>query len=109
MTRDCDADLGIIFEEGDSDQLKRIVDTCLGPAIQAFADKNRGYKEIAGHNYSLGMKGEFCEIFRKTGKLHRGIWDGDKYAFVDEPLRVVVSDMIGHLLLLLDASYNEGK
>lgn len=108
ITRDTDADIGIIFEDGDSEQLMRVMTTCAIPALQLFANKNRGYKKPKGFNYSLGLKGEFCEVFRKTGKLHLGIWDGDPDAFKDEPLREVASDMIGHLLLLLDASYSEG-
>lgn len=109
ITRDTDADIGIIFEDGDSDQLKRVMSTCLIPAIQLFANKNRGYKGTSRHDYSLGVLGEFVEIHRKTGKLHLGILDGDPDAFRDEPMREVASDMIGHLLLLLDASYNEGQ
>lgn len=105
VTYDTDADIGFIFEDGDSEQMRRIMESCVIPVLLKFAAKNRGYKQTSIHGYSLGRLGEFVEIHRKTGKLHLGILDQDPDAFKDESMGEVAGDMIGHLLLLLDASF----
>jgi hypothetical protein len=109
ITFDSDADIGIIFEEKDSTQLRGLMEKWLVPTLLKFAAKNKGYEEIEGYNYSLGSKGEFVEIFRKTGKLHRGIWDGNWNAFKSESPYEVSMDMIGDLLLLMDAVSKENS
>lgn len=63
--------------------------------LSQFIEKNKGYKP----GWDLGMSGEYAEIFRKTGKLHHSIWDGEKLE--GEQPREVVMDLIGHCFLFL--------
>jgi hypothetical protein len=48
----------------------------------------------------LGIPGQFAEIWRKVWKLKRGMWDGA--TLVNEGVREILMDMIGHCFLAID-------
>jgi hypothetical protein len=48
----------------------------------------------------LGIPGQFAEIWRKVWKLKRGMWDGA--TLVNEGVREILLDMIGHCFLAID-------
>jgi hypothetical protein len=92
--------VGFELEADDSPKLKRIIRIHVPKVLEKFGIKNRGYKSES--QYGLGLKGEFANINRKTGKLYQGIWQGDPAAFESESCEEVLMDMIGHCLLALD-------
>jgi hypothetical protein len=48
----------------------------------------------------LGIPGQFAEIWRKIWKLKKGMWDG--VTLVNEPVREILLDLIGHAFLAID-------
>jgi len=79
-----------------------IVDRILPETLSLFLRKNRNYAEV---DNSLGAKGIFPDINRKTGMLKRALWLDE--LMYDESTREIAMDLIGHLLLaihMLDAT-----
>jgi len=81
-------------------QAMRIIKDILPKVITIYLEKSKDYPDWP----SLGMRGEFVEIWRKAHKLKRGIWDGQPMA--SEPVEEILMDMVAHCLLGLDASPN---
>lgn len=79
-----------------TDQAVDIVERLAPEFLLGFLDKNRKYRAV---DNSLGSKGVFPDINRKTGILKSRIWDGD--ASVGESTREVAMDLIGHLFLMI--------
>jgi hypothetical protein len=94
-------DIGINFDDKDSDKLKRIIRGPVREALERFARKNRGYKS-AQARFPGSVTGEYYQIERKVGKLWAGFVLGDGDAFKDEPASEVLDDLIGHCLLMKD-------
>jgi len=67
-----------------------------------FVTKNLDYKDDANR---LGVKGAFVDIYRKTGKLKRAIWDGQ--VLEGEQPREILVDLIGHCFLTIAAIDND--
>jgi hypothetical protein len=88
-----------IMEEGDTEQLRRIVTRFLPKVIHRFSIKNRAYGE---NTFPLGLAGQFPEIDRKVRLLKAAIWDKRETATSIESAEETVGDLIGHLLMLLD-------
>lgn len=86
-------------EEGDTEQLRRILVNELPFVIGHFARKNKQYGENAG---VLGVRGQFADIWRKIGLLKTAMWDGEPERLQFEDVTEVIWDLIGHLLLTLD-------
>lgn len=61
-----------------------------------FIQKNAKYRAVGT---SLGARGVFPDINRKTGVLKDRIWDGGEV--IGEPTREVIMDLVGHLFLML--------
>lgn len=101
-TMDTDADISIIFEDGDSEQLQRIVRKHLIGALKLFAEKNHGYATGA-LRFEGSVAGEYYQLERKLGKLWAGFIADDPDSFKDEPAQIVLYDMLGHVLLMMDA------
>lgn len=75
-----------------------VVTEIIPDAIGLFLEKNEGYPyEIS----EFGAKAEIVELHRKYKKLKHAIWDG--HPLVGEQAKEVAQDMIGHLILLIDA------
>jgi hypothetical protein len=64
--------------------------------IEQFGNKNKDYGDDSN---SLGVKGAFVDIWRKTLKLRRGIWDDQR--LIGEQPRELLMDLIGHCFLTI--------
>ncbi len=62
----------------------------------AFTNDNKDYGDDENR---LGTKGAFVDIYRKTGKLKRAIWD-DVPLSGEQP-REILLDLIGHCFLTI--------
>lgn len=66
--------------------------------LTLFVKKNRGYGEETSD--SLGSKGQYVDISRKTGKLKHTLWQGNPgYGESEEE---ICMDLIGHLGMTID-------
>lgn len=87
-------------EQGDTAQLRRIIERVLPSVMDRFALKNRQYGE---NEFELGAAGQFPEIWRKVKRLRALIWDGPRGGFdAFEDADEVIDDLVGHLLMLKD-------
>jgi hypothetical protein len=70
-------------------------------ALELYLAKAPGYGETADN---LGARGQFAEIWRKTGKLKHLLWDGAPVppGAGSESVEEVLYDMVGHALLCVD-------
>jgi hypothetical protein len=73
-----------------------IFDSLLPEWEQKFRIKNEDYGD---EGMSLGIKGSFADIYRKTNKLKRALWDDKK--LVGEQPREILMDVIGHCFLTI--------
>jgi hypothetical protein len=106
--RDWDPDLELVVEAGDSPELVRIMTHHLPQWAELFEAKNAGYQSSANDHFGpgkLGARGQYVELFRKMGKLHRALWDGEPLH--GEAVDEVLMDLIGHCFLAIDALSNE--
>jgi hypothetical protein len=92
-------DVVIDVDNGDTDQLKRIIQIEMPKWLELFSERNREY---GSNKRSLGPKGEFVEINRKVGKLEIALWDGHPERLTSEKVDEVLQDIIGHCFLALD-------
>lgn len=83
-----------IKPKGWTNDFEFIQKTLLPIWLREFKAKNTGYGDDSG---KLGVQGGFTDVWRKTLKLKRSVWDGQDVA---EPEQELVKDMIGHLFLL---------
>lgn len=65
--------------------------------LRRYKQKARDYR---GNHRTLGIRGQFSELWRKVFKLKQAWWEG--IPLENEPPREVVIDMIGHLFLALE-------
>lgn len=82
---------------------RRIVDRHLPEALNHFLARNAEYGD--DNDFDLGVKGQYVDISRKVQKLKRRWWDGQgdiEYGAGIESDKVVVMELIGHLLMSLD-------
>lgn len=82
--------------EGYIDDIQYITEYLLPEWRKIFDQKNRDYGEDSG---KLGLAGGVVDIWRKSHKLKRALWDG-KTLHGEQP-RELTFDMIGHCFLLL--------
>jgi hypothetical protein len=78
-----------------TDEQVRIVREVLPGLLNRFLEKNKDYQDFPMAD--LGAKAHFVGIWRKVGKLKRGLWDGE--SLEHEQVSEVIDDLIGHLLL----------
>jgi hypothetical protein len=64
---------------------------------ESFLVKNTQYSKV--QQDSLGCKGVFPDIHRKTGALRRLVWDEEEVGAGEDP-RTIINDLIGHLFLM---------
>lgn len=85
----------------------RYIITKLGPEwTERFIEANRHYG--GGNADSLGVRGQFADIWRKIGPLKRALWEGEE--LTREQPREILMDLIGHCMLtiaMLDRQENE--
>lgn len=74
-----------------------IAETLVPEFLEKFFEKNKGYGNMHG---DLGLRAQYVDIHRKTGKLRRAWWDGKPIG--PEQPREVVLDLLGHLFLALE-------
>jgi hypothetical protein len=65
--------------------------------LKLFEQKNSKYAGLEGNE--LGAKGKFVDVFRKVRLLKSRLWDGHPVSGEDN--EEVISDLIGHLFLML--------
>jgi hypothetical protein len=65
---------------------------------EQFIVKNTDYGDDANR---LGLKGAFVDVYRKTGKLKRALWD-DQPLTGEQP-REILMDLVGHCFLIIAA------
>ena len=76
-------------------QAEQILRHVLPRVLELFLVKNKDYADWP----DLGVRGEFVEIWRKTHKLKRALWDNQE--LVSEQWDEIIMDMVGHCLLAL--------
>lgn len=71
-------------------------------AINLFLAKNKDYR-IEGIDIAatLGVRGQWSDMFRKIAKLKQEMWDQDGSGLAFETAEEVIRDLIGHCLLSL--------
>lgn len=80
-----------------TEEAYQILMNVLPGVLSKFLTKNQDYQNFGLAH--LGAKAHFVGIWRKVGKLRRGLWDGE--ALAGEQVSEVMSDIIGHVLLAL--------
>jgi hypothetical protein len=83
------------------EQAWRIVFHVLPRVINLWLEKTADYGDSTISEMNLGPKAEFVRIWNKVGKLKTALWH-DR-ALVGEQVDEIVSDFIGHNLIILDA------
>lgn len=78
---------------------RRIVDRHLPQALDHFLARNAEYGD--DDDFNLGFRGQYVDISRKVQKLKRRWWDGQA-TDGGETDKVIVMELIGHLLMSLD-------
>jgi hypothetical protein len=86
-----------------NEQAIRIVTEILPKVLELYLSKSRDYggnvmEDAPGGG--LGPKACFPDMWRKMGKLRRAIWD--EQPMVGEQPDEILSDLIGHVLIILD-------
>jgi hypothetical protein len=83
-------------------QAERILNEILPGVIELFLAKNKDYK-IEGIDIAatLGVRGQWSDMFRKIAKLKQEMWDQDGSGLQFETAEEVIKDLIGHCLLSL--------
>lgn len=83
-------------------QAERIVGEILPGVMELFIDKNADY-DIEGIDIAatLGVRGQWADMFRKIAKLKQEMWDQDGSGLAFELAEEVIKDLIGHCLLSL--------
>ncbi len=79
-----------------TEQARHICEELVPEWRTGFILKNLKYRKV---DNSLGIKGIFPDVYRKTGILKDRIWDGG--VVVGEGTEEVIQDLIGHLFLML--------
>src|SRR4030067_3408459 len=89
---------------GNHPELPNQLEGCLSRAecaLDLFIKKNLGYGDTS---FMFGEKGQVQDLYRKTMKLKRQLWDGIEDA-AGEPPEEIVNDIVGHCLLTLQFLY----
>lgn len=84
-----------------------IVNRIFPEAIEAFVEAAAHYGDRNGA--SLGLRGQWSDIWRKIGPLRRYMWRGEP--LTRESARTILLDLIGHAVLtveMLDRADREG-
>lgn len=86
----------------ETEQGQRIITEILPGAIELFLAKNKDYK-IEGIDIAatLGVRGQWSDMFRKIAKLKQEMWDQDGSGLQFETAEEVIRDLVGHCLLSL--------
>lgn len=79
-----------------TEQARHICEDLVPAWREGFIQKNLKYRKV---DNSLGVKGIFPDVYRKTGILKDRIWDDG--AVIGEGTEEVIQDLIGHLFLML--------
>lgn len=98
---------GVHFDYGEkgnnipaqTNQAKRILGDVLPDVMAHFLQRNGEYGEEA---HVLGTKGQFADINRKVIKLKRYLWDDVPVPPGAEDIETIATELIGHLLILID-------
>lgn len=80
-----------------TDEGRAILMDVLPQALEMFLAKNKDYQNFSLPD--LGPRAHFVGIWRKVGKLKRGLWDGE--ALAGEQVSELLQDLLGHILLAL--------
>jgi hypothetical protein len=99
VNRSAENSVEFVIEDGDTDQLARILLNELPVMMSRFARKNKHYGENV---FPLGAAGQFPEIDRKVRVLKAQIWDKRGSALDTETTDEVIGDLIGHLVMLAE-------
>lgn len=86
----------------ETDLAKRIIEKHLPEAMDHFLMRNAEYGD--DDDFNLGVRGQYVDISRKVQKLKRRWWGGESEPDegAGESTRVIVMELIGHLLMSLD-------
>lgn len=80
-------------------------DSDLAHILMELLPEIDAHLRIAGQHYGyethrdLGMRGQYCDLYRKFIVLRRTMWDGEETT--RESLREILRDLIGHSLLTI--------
>lgn len=85
----------------------RIISEHMPEALQHFLKRNAEYGE--DNDFNLGVRGQYVDISRKVQKLKRRWWDNHDVAPGSESDKVVVMELIGHLLMAMDMMREEAE
>jgi hypothetical protein len=98
------------FQNLPNEQAIRVVNDILPEVIELYLSKSRDYGGNVMDMLKLGPKASFVDLWRKVGKLKRAIWD--EQPMVGEQPDEILSDLVGHVLIILDerqASHRPGS
>lgn len=79
---------------------RRVVDKHLPEALDHFLMRNAEYGD--DDDFNLGVAGQYVDISRKVQKLKRRWWDDEHGVGNQESDKVIVMELIGHLLMAMD-------
>jgi hypothetical protein len=89
-----------LLNEPETDLARRIMEVHLPEAVDHFLGRNAEYGD--DDDFDLGVSGQYVDISRKVQKLKRRWWDNEDVPEDAESDKVIVMELIGHLLMSLD-------
>lgn len=90
----------ITVPDGMTDSVFAIFSEVLPDVLAQFVEKARDYDGEFFTADLLGAQGQFADMWRKFGKLHKAMWLGQPLN--GEQPEEILGDYIGHVLLSLD-------
>lgn len=88
-----------LFHEPETDLARAVMERHLPEAIDHFLMRNAEYGD--DDDFDLGVSGQYVDISRKVQKLKRRWWDGEDVPDGAESDKVIIQELIGHLLMSL--------
>lgn len=81
---------------------RRIAEQHMPEAMDHFFMRNAEYGD--DDDFNLGSRGQYVDISRKVQKLKRRLWEGEPEPDegMGESNKVIVMELIGHLLMTMD-------
>lgn len=80
------------------ERARYMIEKLAAEALQKFAKASVHYGDAFQDD--TGLKGQWCDIYRKIGPLKRALWEGKM--LTRESPRTICMDLIGHLLITVD-------
>lgn len=93
-----------LYDGPDTAQALRVVSIIAPAVLEHFIKRNREYGDSA---HVLGTKGQYADINRKVIKLKRYLWDDVPVPDGGESIETIATELIGHLLILIDELNSE--